>query len=120
MRNCKIVSVANQKGGTGKTTTASNMGNALAHEGKKVLLADLDPQANLSMSFGIEHPDELPISMHNVLSMVMEADSSLNDTEYIIRGKKLDIMEYCLPYVMNELIFLKMQKNCLMIFVKTE
>ena len=70
MRNCKIITVANQKGGTGKTTTASNMGNALAYAGKKVLLVDLDPQANLSMSFGIERPDELPISMHNVGGLV--------------------------------------------------
>jgi len=53
MEKCKIIAVANQKGGTGKTTTASNMGNALANEGKKVLLVDFDPQANLSMSFGI-------------------------------------------------------------------
>ena len=92
MENCKIITVANQKGGTGKTTTASNMGYALASEGKKVLLIDFDPQANLSMSFGIERPDELPVSMHNVLTLVMDGDPLPDDLEYILRGDKLDII----------------------------
>jgi len=49
----KIIAVTNQKGGTGKTTTTINLGCALASMGKKVLLIDLDPQANLTYSFGI-------------------------------------------------------------------
>jgi len=52
----KIVSVINQKGGTGKTTTTINLGSALSKLGKKILLLDLDPQANLSYSLGIEEP----------------------------------------------------------------
>lgn len=52
----KIVSVINQKGGTGKTTTSINLGSALSKKGKKILLIDLDPQANLSYSLGIEEP----------------------------------------------------------------
>ncbi|MFC6999780.1 ParA family protein [Rufibacter roseus] len=51
-----IVSVINQKGGTGKTTTTINLGSALQHLGKRVLLIDLDPQANLSYSLGITEP----------------------------------------------------------------
>ena len=47
-----IVSVINQKGGTGKTTTTINLGSALSKEGHNVLLIDLDPQANLSYSLG--------------------------------------------------------------------
>jgi chromosome partitioning protein len=50
----KIISVINQKGGVGKTTLTANLGTALATLGKKVLLLDLDPQANLSYSFGIK------------------------------------------------------------------
>ena len=50
----KIVSVINQKGGTGKTTTTINLGSALSKLGKKILLVDLDPQANLSYSLGLE------------------------------------------------------------------
>jgi len=51
-----IVSVINQKGGTGKTTTTINLGSALQKLGKRVLLVDLDPQANLSYSLGITEP----------------------------------------------------------------
>jgi chromosome partitioning protein len=92
MATCKIISVANQKGGTAKTTTASNLGNALAENGFRVLLVDFDPQSNLSMSFGIENPDELKISMNDVLTMVMEGSALPDRADYIIKGKKLDII----------------------------
>jgi chromosome partitioning protein len=92
MENCKIVTIANQKGGTGKTTTACNLGNALACEGKRVLLVDFDPQANLSMSFGIERPDELVMPMHHILTLVMDGAELPDKGEYIIHGDRLDII----------------------------
>lgn len=59
MKNTKILTIANQKGGVGKTTTVMNLGVALSKEGKRVLLVDGDPQANLTSYLGIT-PGEPP------------------------------------------------------------
>lgn len=62
----KIIAIANQKGGVGKTTTAFNLGACLGLEGKKVLLIDADPQANSTSGLGIE-PEETDASIYECL-----------------------------------------------------
>jgi chromosome partitioning protein len=62
----KVVAVANQKGGVAKTTTVQSLGVAMAEQGRRVLVVDLDPQACLTYSLGF-NPDDLTTSLHDVL-----------------------------------------------------
>lgn len=66
MPRTRVIALANQKGGTGKTTCTVNIGAALAALGQRVLVVDCDPQANATVSLGIDY-DEAPVSLAEVL-----------------------------------------------------
>ncbi len=77
------IAVINQKGGVGKTTTTANLGGALAQAGKRVLLADLDPQAHLTLHFGVELTDGQHSAYDLLTGSAPVADVSLAARENI-------------------------------------
>jgi len=75
-----VISIANEKGGVAKTTTTLSMGGALVEMGKRVLLVDLDPQANLTMSLGIES-DQKVLSLVNLFLEKKQAEQAILPTK---------------------------------------
>ena len=71
MAKTKVIAVANQKGGVGKSTSVYCIGAGLAMEGKKVLLVDVDPQGDLTKMLGLRKPHDLPQTLGNVMSDVI-------------------------------------------------
>ena len=69
---CKVISVANQKGGVGKTTTAINLGIGLANQEKRVLLIDSDQQASMSSALGIRDPDHLDVTLATIMQNIID------------------------------------------------
>ena len=67
-----VIACVNQKGGTGKTCTAENLGIGMVQEGKKVLLVDMDPQASLTISLGYPRPDDLSVTVSDQMAKVMQ------------------------------------------------
>jgi len=74
------LAIANQKGGVAKTTSVASIGAALAEQGNRVLLVDLDPQACLTFSLGID-PEDLDVSVHHVLTKGLDAGDAILGTE---------------------------------------
>src|SRR5438309_9382692 len=86
----RVIAFANQKGGVAKTTTALNLGVAFAEQGIKVLLVDLDPQGNLTMSQGL-NPDSIERSMFDVLVHRVPITEVIHHTEVDLAVSSIDL-----------------------------
>ena len=83
-KSAKILTIANRKGGVGKTQTTVNLGAGLARQGKRVLCVDTDSQHSLTVSLGVTEPDKLTASLATVLSHVIN-EQDFDPTAGIIR-----------------------------------
>src|ERR671918_2052984 len=90
MPHARIIALANQKGGVAKTTTTLNLAVALKEKGKRVLVVDLDPQGNLTMSQGM-NPDSIERSMFDVLVHRLPIGEVVHEAEVDIAVSSIDL-----------------------------
>ncbi len=92
MANCKVIAVTNQKGGVGKTTTTANLGIGLAHQNKRVLLIDADAQGSLTLSLGYPKPDELPVTLADIMQNVIDDTPIPDGCGILHHGEGVDLL----------------------------
>ena len=89
---CRIIAVANQKGGVGKTTTVGNLGIGLVKQGKKVLVIDADPQGSLTASLGFQEPDKIEVTLASIMGKIIN-DEEVESEEGILHHEEgVDIL----------------------------
>ena len=92
MNKCKVIALANQKGGTAKTTTTLNLGIGLAHQGRKVLLVDVDSQGDLTTALGWTNADSLPITLETQMKKILQDEPFVYNEGILHNEEGVDII----------------------------
>ena len=91
-KTSKITALCNQKGGVGKTATTVNLGIGLAREGKRVLLADIDPQGSLTASLGYQNPDQIENTLAEILGRIISEEPQTPGEGIIHHAEGVDLL----------------------------
>lgn len=105
---CKVIAIANQKGGVGKTTTSINLGIGLVRKGKKVCLVDMDPQGNTTQGLGY-NPDTLEITISTILDRIIAKDYKITkDYGVLHHAEGIDLIPANIELAATEIKFLSL------------